>query len=85
MKDSHSLKIRLLPGLAAKLNVEPEEDVTIENGSPAHYNITIYDVAGNATGDGRQVVNAWVNVLSFQCLSVSISFCFSLFLFESQN
>ena len=42
--------------------MQPKEEVSLENGSPALYNIMVFDAAGNPTGDGRQVVNAWVSV-----------------------
>ncbi|XP_076437622.1 structural maintenance of chromosomes flexible hinge domain-containing protein 1-like [Babylonia areolata] len=60
IKETQTLKIRLLPGPPATLSVSPKEDLTIENGTSAQYDIMVYDAAGNATGDGRQIVNAWV-------------------------
>ena len=51
-----------LAGPPATLEVQPKEEVSLENGSPAHYNIMVFDAAGNPTGDGRQVINAWVSV-----------------------
>ena len=51
----------LLAGPPATLEILPKEAMTVENGSPALYNIMVYDAAGNPTGDGRQVVNAWVS------------------------
>jgi hypothetical protein len=51
-------------GPPAILDVSPKDDMTIENGSAAHYSLTVFDAAGNPTGDGRQIVNAWVRILS---------------------
>ena len=34
----------------------------MENGTAVSYSITVYDAAGNATGDGRQIINAWVSL-----------------------
>nr|KAG5694801.1 hypothetical protein BaRGS_019178 [Batillaria attramentaria] len=56
LEETQNLKIRLLPGPPASLSVMPEEEVTVENGSPACFNVQVFDAAGNATTDGKQVV-----------------------------
>ncbi|KAL8609443.1 hypothetical protein ACOMHN_006630 [Nucella lapillus] len=59
IKETQTLKIRLLPGPPATLSVSPKEEMTLENGSCADYTVTVFDAAGNPTGDGRQIVNVW--------------------------
>lgn len=56
LKDSQTMKIRLLPGPPVKLVVTPEEEVTLENGSSASFDVQVLDAAGNATNDGKQII-----------------------------
>ena len=47
-------------GPPSSLVVHPKDELTVENGTSVHYSVTVYDLVGNATGDGRQVINLWV-------------------------
>ncbi|KAL3892332.1 hypothetical protein ACJMK2_004548 [Sinanodonta woodiana] len=56
-EESQSMKIRLLPGPPAELYVEPEDEITIENGTPVSFKVQLRDIAGNVTSvDGKQSV-----------------------------
>ncbi|CAL1539296.1 unnamed protein product [Lymnaea stagnalis] len=55
---SHTLKIRLLPGPASILVVKPENEITIENGSAPTFFLEVQDAAGNVTCGGKITVVA---------------------------
>ncbi|XP_059139967.1 structural maintenance of chromosomes flexible hinge domain-containing protein 1-like [Physella acuta] len=58
LDQSHTLKIRLLPGPVASLVVKPETEVTIENGSAPTFFVEVLDAAGNITSGGKIFVIA---------------------------
>ncbi|GFR69874.1 structural maintenance of chromosomes flexible hinge domain-containing protein 1, partial [Elysia marginata] len=48
-------------GPAAKLSVQPEEDMSLENGECPTFKVEVQDAAGNLTSGGKQTVLARVN------------------------
>ncbi|XP_040922027.1 structural maintenance of chromosomes flexible hinge domain-containing protein 1 isoform X2 [Toxotes jaculatrix] len=63
-KDTHSVKISLLPGNPHSLHVKTEDNpVIVENGNPVTFNVEIHDEAGNITAHPKQIVRCQVQGL----------------------
>ncbi|KAK3701990.1 hypothetical protein RRG08_017880 [Elysia crispata] len=58
LDQTQTLKIRLMPGPAAKLNVQPETEMRLENGGCPNFKVEVHDAAGNLTSGAKQTVLA---------------------------
>ncbi|XP_068566073.1 structural maintenance of chromosomes flexible hinge domain-containing protein 1 isoform X2 [Cebidichthys violaceus] len=55
--DTQTIKICLLPGNPHSLHVTPEDNpITVENGNPVTFNVSVHDEAGNITAHPKQIV-----------------------------
>ncbi|GFO39916.1 structural maintenance of chromosomes flexible hinge domain-containing protein 1, partial [Plakobranchus ocellatus] len=74
LDQSHTLKIRLLPGPAVKLNVKPETEIRLENGGSPTFNVEVNDAAGNLTSGGKlNVIARFTGASNLPSFSVDCS------------
>jgi len=52
-EDTNTLKVRLLAGNVAMIDVSPDAEVTVENGESVEYAIAVKDQAGNPTSNPK--------------------------------
>ncbi|KAF7669972.1 hypothetical protein LDENG_00105580 [Lucifuga dentata] len=63
-QDSQTFRITLLPGIPHSLHVMPEATpITVENGTPARFNVEIHDEVGNITAHPKLIVRCQVQGL----------------------
>ncbi|XP_055997294.1 structural maintenance of chromosomes flexible hinge domain-containing protein 1-like isoform X2 [Ostrea edulis] len=48
-ENAQALKLRIFPGLPKELRIEPEEELTIENGTAPVFRVEVLDMSGNIT------------------------------------